>query len=172
MGSLNSDQALARNMPRTMVNDARNSLMDFNRMNLDASSQGMNQFYSAYRDTLTGTNRPGQDIPTGSLLDALAGGYSDSANRIGTVQKDVNTGFSDNKGIYNQSVAGVNDLFNRTIGNSGVFNNALQDQQMEYALKDAATARKKKEEEQRRSSILAKFGSPAAYSRAMNGYNY
>jgi hypothetical protein len=172
MGSLNSDQALARNMPRTMVNDARTSLMDFNRMNLDASSQGMNQFYSAYRDNMGDPNRPGQAIPTGSLLDALAGGYSDSANRIGTAQKDVNTGFSDNKGIYNQSVAGVNDLYNRSIGNTGVFNNALQNQQMDYALKDAAAARKKREQEQTRASILAKFGSPAAYARALNGYNY
>ena len=170
LNSLNADQALARNMPRTMVNDAYGALMDFNKLNLGESSRGMDQFYGFARDTMRDSNRPGQAIPTGSLLDALAGGYTDSANRIGTVQKDMNSGWSDNKNIYNSSVAGVNNLFDRSIGNTGVFRNQAQIQQDQWALQDAAVARRKQQEAQSRKDILEKFGSPGAYSRALNGY--
>jgi hypothetical protein len=147
VGSLNADQALARNMPRTMVSDAYGALMDFNRMNLGASSGGMNQFYDFARESQENNNRPGQAIPTGSLLEALAGGYSDSANRIGTVQKDMNSGWSDNKGMYNSSVAGVNDLFNRSIGNMGMFRSKPQVQQEQWSMEDAARERSKRERE-------------------------
>lgn len=114
--SLNADQALARDMPRTMVDDARAALMEFNAMNLNESGRGMDQFYGVYRDSLQNNNRPGQAIPTGSLLEALAGGYSDSANRIGAVRGDMNAGWGEAQGTYKASTAGVNDLFNRTIG--------------------------------------------------------
>lgn len=170
LNSLNADQALARNMPRTMVGDARDALMDFNKLNLGASSSGMNQFYDFARESQANNNRPGQAIPTGSLLDALAGGYSDSANRIGSVQKDMNSGWADNKNIYNSSVSGVNNLFNRTIGNTGAFNSAAQSQQDDWAMQDAALARSKQQADRQRKDILDRFGSPEAYSRALNGY--
>lgn len=170
VGSLNADQAIARNMPRTMVNDAYGALMDFNRMNLGASSQGMNQFYDFARESQAATNRPGQAIPTGSLLEALAGGYTDSADRIGGVQKDMKSGWGDAQGAYNSSKDGVNDLFNRTIGNMGVFRNQKQIAQDQWALEDASRIRRKQEEERQRRDIMTKFGSPGAYSRALNGY--
>jgi len=137
LNSLNSDQAIARNTPRSMVNDAYGALMNFNRMNLGASAQGMNQYYDHYN---TGYH-PGQPIPTGSLLDALAGGYSDSANRIGSVQKDMTSGWSDAKSAYNSSVAGVNDLFNRSIANTGAFSSPLDLQRQQWALQDAQNMR-------------------------------
>jgi hypothetical protein len=170
VGSLNADQAIARNMPRTMVGDARDALMDFNKLNLGASSSGMDQFYNFARESQANNYRPGQAIPTGSLLDALAGGYSDSADRIGTVQKDMNSGWSDNKNIYNSSVAGVNNLFNRTIGNTGAFGSAAQNQQANWAMQDAALARSKQQADRQTRDILAKFGSPEAYGRALHGY--
>ena len=154
LNSLNEDQALARNMPRTMVGDAYGALMDFNKLNLGASASGMNQFYDFARDTQANTNRPGQEIPTGSLLDALSGGYTSSANRIGSVQKDMNSGWSDNKNIYNSSTAGVNDLFDRSIGNMGVFRNPAQIQQEEFALQDAALRRRKQEQERSRADVV------------------
>jgi hypothetical protein len=173
LNSLNSDQEIARNTPRTMVNDAYGALMNFNRMNLDASAGGMNQYY-AHQSQNNGY-RPGQPIPTGSLLEALAGGYTDSASRIGTVQKDVNSGWSDNKNIYDKSVAGQNDLFDRSIGSTGVFSGSsdpLKRQQQEFAMQDAAALRAKQLEKQRRDDIIAKFGSVEAYSRALAGYDY
>jgi len=170
MGSLNADQALARNMPRTMVGDARDALMDFNKLNLGASSQGMDQFYNFARESQNATNRPGQPIPTGSLLEALAGGYTDSANRIGGVQSDMKSGWGDAQGAYNSSKDGVNDLFNRTIGNMGVFRNQTQIAQDQWALEDASRIRRKQEEDRQRRDIMSKFGSPGAYSRALNGY--
>ena len=115
MDSLNADQALARNMPRTMVNDAYGALMDFNTLNLGASSRGMDQFYD-FSSRNNNEYRPGQAIPTGSLLEALAGGYSDSANRISGVQRDMNSGWGDAKGTYTTAAADVNDLFNRSVG--------------------------------------------------------
>jgi hypothetical protein len=115
LDSLNADQDIARNTPRTMMGDAYGALMDFNRMNLGASQQGMNQFYdNAAR--FNDPSRPGQSIPTGSLLEALAGGYSDSAGRIGGVQKDMNSGFGDAKGVYKTASDDLNDLFNRSVG--------------------------------------------------------
>jgi hypothetical protein len=115
LDSLNAEQAIARNTPREMVSDAYRSMMDFNRMNLGASQQGMNQFYeNAAR--FNDPSRPGQSIPTGSLLEALAGGYSDSAGRIGGVQKDMNSGFGDAKGVYKTAADDLNDLFNRSVG--------------------------------------------------------
>jgi hypothetical protein len=115
LDSLNAEQAIARNTPRDMVSDAYRSMMDFNRMNLGASQQGMNQFYdNAAR--FNDPSRPGQSIPTGSLLEALAGGYSDSAGRIGGVQKDMNSGFVDAKGVYKTASDDLNDLFNRSVG--------------------------------------------------------
>ena len=116
LGSLNGDQAVARNMPRTMVNDAYGAMRDFNTLNLGASARGMDQFYDSYRESLPGPYRPGQTIPTGTLLGALAGGYSDSASRLGTLQGDMNSGWGDAKKSYNDSVGGVNDLFNRSAG--------------------------------------------------------
>lgn len=154
MRSLNADQAIARNMPRTMVGDARDALMDFNKLNLGESSRGMDQFYDNYRQTLAGTTRPGQEIPTGSILEALAGGYSDSANRIGGVQKDMRSGWGDAMGAYNSSVAGVNDLYNRSIGNLGVFSNQRQIQQDQFALEDAANARRKQEQARMRAEVI------------------
>jgi hypothetical protein len=38
----------------------------------------------------------------------------------------MNSGFKDSQKTYTASVAGVNDLFNRTIGNMGVFRNQRQ----------------------------------------------
>jgi hypothetical protein len=141
LGSLNADQEIARNTPRTMVNDAYGALMNFNRMNLGASAQGMNQYYDNARQTMQNGYRPGQPIPTGSLLDALAGGYTDSAGRIGSVQKDMNSGWSDAKGAYKSSTTGVNDLFNRTIGNTGIFMSPGQIQQTQWGLENAASRR-------------------------------
>ena len=168
MASLNADQALARAMPRTMVSDAQSALMDFNKLNLGASRDGMNQFYDFARSSPT--TRPGQEIPTTSLLDALAGGYTDSARRISGVRNDLNAGWADNKSVYDSSVAGVNDLYNRSIGNTGTFRNQSQIQRDQWALQDAALGRRKQQETQQRNDILAKFGSLGAYSRALNGY--
>ena len=153
MDSLNYDQDLARNMPRTMVGDAYGALMDFNQLNLGASRQGMDQFYDFARSSPANTIRPGQEIPTGSLLEALAGGYSDSARRIGGIRDDMNSGWADNKNIYDSSVSGVNDLFDRSIGNTGAFRNQAQIQQDQFALEDAAATRR----EQARTLSLAKI---------------
>ena len=166
LGSLNADQAIARNTPRTMVNDAYTSLMNFNQMNLGASANGMNQFYDNYQHPPT-PYKTGQAIPTGSLLDALAGGYSDSANRIGSVQGDMNSGWSDNKNIYNQSVAGVNDLYNKSIGNIGVFNNQSQIQQNDWNLQDAALRRQKQKQQEMANGVnTAVYGPGTGYTSA------
>lgn len=154
MGSLNADQALARNMPRTMVGDARDALMDFNKMNLGASSSGMDQFYNFARESQANTFRPGQEIPTGSLLDALAGGYTDSANRISGIRSDMTSGWRDARNTYNSSTAGVNDLFNRSIGNMGLFDNAMQRQQSQWDVQDAALNRKKQQESVARANAV------------------
>jgi hypothetical protein len=146
LNSLNADQEIARNTPRTMVGDAYNALMNFNQMNLGASAAGMDQFYDNNRQSMAGTYRPGQPIPTGSLLDALAGGYSDSASRIGTVQSDLNSGWGDAKQNYTASTAGVNDLFNRTAGT--FYRSRPQMQQEQWAMEDAAAARRKQQEAQ------------------------
>jgi hypothetical protein len=128
-----------------MMSDAYGALMDFNRMNLGASQQGMNQFYdNAAR--FNDPSRPGQSIPTGSLLEALAGGYSDSAGRIGGVQKDMNSGFGDAKGVYKTSMDDVNNLYNNSIGNMGIFRSPAQRQQDQFAMQDA--------DERRRAEVL------------------
>lgn len=167
MNALNADQALARNMPRTMVGDARDALMDFNTLNLGASSRGMDQFYNFSRESLANSNRPGQAIPTASLLDALAGGYSDSANRIGGVQKDMNSGWGDAKGAYRTSMDDVNALYNNSIGNAGVFRSQDQIQQAELAMQDAALARKKLEQERLKQEMID--SSYSALSRYRTG---
>jgi len=169
LNSLNADQAIARQTPRIMVNDAYGALMDFNKLNLGASAQGMDQFYdySAKNNT---SYRPGQAIPTDSLLGALAGGYSDSAGRIGGVQRDMNAGWGDAKGSYKTAMDDVNSLYNNSVGNLGVFRNQNQIQQDQFALQDAALARSKRQADNQRADILAKFGSPEAYARALNGY--
>jgi hypothetical protein len=153
MGSLNADQAVARNMPRTMVGDARDALMDFNTLNLGASSRGMDQFYDFASRNNT-EYRPGQAIPTGSLLEALAGGYSDSANRIGGVQRDMTSGWGDAKGAYTTATADVNNLYNNSIGNTGIFRSQAQMQQDQFAMQDAALARRKQEQERARYDMM------------------
>lgn len=165
VGSLNADQAIARNMPRTMVGDARDALMDFNKLNLGASSSGMDQFYNFARESQANTYRPGQAIPTGSLLDALAGGYSDSADRIGGVQRDMNSGWGDAKNTYNSSTAGVNDLFNRSIGNMGLFDSEGQRQRSQWAVQDAALSRKKQQEAEARANAVP-------FNSKIGGYTY
>jgi hypothetical protein len=141
MDSLNADQAIARDMPRTMTADAYAALRDFNVLNLDASTSGMNQFYDFSRDSMENSNRPGQAIPTGSILEALAGGYTDSANRIGGVQNDMRSGWGDAKSAYGSAAGGVRSLWDDSIGNTGIFNSRSQNQQEQYGLEDAAKAR-------------------------------
>jgi hypothetical protein len=155
LGSLNSDQAIARNTPRTMVDDAYGALMNFNQMNLGASAAGMDQFYENNRQAMAGNYRPGQPIPTGSLLDALAGGYSDSASRIGSVQGNLNSGWGDAKQTYTTSTGGVNDLFNRTIGNMGAFRNQAQIQRDQWAMEDEGRARREQQRGRAASESLA-----------------
>jgi len=156
MDSLNADQAIARNTPRTMVSDAYGALMDFNRLNLGASSRGMDQFYD-YSDRNNNEYRPGQAIPTGSLLEALAGGYSDSANRIGGLQSDMNSGWGDAKNTYTAATDDLNDLYNNSIGSTGIFRSPMQRQQDDFAMQDAAIARRKQEQEQ---AMYAMLNSP------------
>jgi hypothetical protein len=139
--SLNADQAIARDMPRTMTADAYAALRDFNVLNLDASTSGMNQFYDFSRDSMENSNRPGQAIPTGSILEALAGGYTDSANRIGGVQNDMRSGWGDAKSAYGSAAGGVRSLWDDSIGNTGIFNSKEQNQQEQYRLEDAAKKR-------------------------------
>jgi hypothetical protein len=127
----------------------------------------MDQFYNYASQH--NTSRPGQAIPTGSLLDALAGGYTDSADRIGGVQKDMNSGWSDAKSAYKTSMDDVNNLYNNSIGNMGAFRSQSQIQNDQYALQDAALARSKQQAAQQRADILAKFGTPGAYGAAISG---
>ncbi len=141
LNSLNTDQAIAREMPRTMTRDAYEALRDFNVLNLDASTSGMNQFYDFSRDSMENSNRPGQAIPTGSILEALAGGYTDSANRIGGVQNDMRSGWGDAKSAYGSAAGGARSLWDDSIGNTGIFNSREQNQQEQYRLEDAAKAR-------------------------------
>jgi hypothetical protein len=168
LNSLNADQAIARNTPREMVNSAYGALMDFNRMNLGASQQGMNQFYDNAQKS--NSYHPGQTIPTGSLLDALAGGYTDSAGRIGGVQRDMNSGWNDAKGTYKTAMDDVNKLYNNSIGNMGLFRSEGQIQNDQFAMQAAAQARSKREAAQRQQDITARFGSPANYAMALGGY--
>jgi hypothetical protein len=162
MDSLNRDQDLARNMPRMMVGDARDALMDFNTLNLGASAQGMDQYY-ANSALSNQPSRPGQEIPTGSLLSALAGGYSDSANRIGNVQKDMNSGWGDAKAAYQTATDDVNNLYGNSIGNIGVFRSQPQIQQEQFAMQEAARARKKQEQDMQAAMLgdtLRRFSGP------------
>jgi hypothetical protein len=171
MESLNADQALARNMPRTMVGDARDALMDFNKLNLGASSQGKDQFYD-YSSRNNNDYRPGQAIPTGSLLEALAGGYSDSADRISGLQRDMNSGWGDAKSTYTTASADLNDLFDDTIGNSGVFRSQMQRQQDDFAMQDAALARRKQQQEQATYDMLNSPYSGMSQYRTGNPNDY
>jgi hypothetical protein len=171
MDSLNADQAIARNTPRTMVSDAYGALMDFNRLNLGASSRGMDQFYD-YSDRNNNEYRPGQAIPTGSLLEALAGGYSDSADRISGLQRDMNSGWGDAKSTYTTASADLNDLFDDTIGNSGVFRSQMQRQQDDFAMQDAALARRKMEQERARQELIDSPYSGMSQYRTGNPNDY
>jgi len=144
VSALDADQAIARDMPRTMTNDAYEALRDFNVLNLDASTSGMNQFYDFSRESIN--NRPGQAIPTGSILEALAGGYTDSANRIGGVQTDMRSGWGDASAAYGSAAGGVRSLWDDSIGNTGIFNNRAQNQQEQYRLEDAAKARREQQQ--------------------------
>jgi hypothetical protein len=171
VGRLEADQAIARNTPRTMVNDAREALMDFNKLNLGASASGMDQFYDFSRESMRNNYRPGQAIPTGSLLDALAAGYSDSAARIGGVQGDLNSGWGDAMAQSGAATRDVNNMFDSTVGNMGMFASPLQRQQSEWAVADAARTRRASEASRQRQEIMDLFGSPDAYGAALAGYD-
>lgn len=141
LDSLNGDQAVARGYPERQISTSYDQLMNLNRMNLDASSHGMDQFYENYGPYQQNAGRPGQRIPTGSLLDALAGGYTDSANRITGVQSDMKSGWADNKGIYGSSTKDVKDLFGGTIGNLGLWDDPMTAQTKQWQLDDARKSR-------------------------------
>lgn len=143
VGSLNADQAQARLYPERQINTSFGHLMDMNKLNLDASSRGMDQFYQNYGPYQNMSGRPGQQIPTGSLLDALAGGYTDSAGRISGTQDDMRSGWGDAKGTYGSASNDVRDLFSRTIGNLDMWDDAATTQQKRWALEDAGEARAK-----------------------------
>ena len=139
MGSLNDNNAIARDMPRTMTNDAYAALRDLNVLNLDASTGGMNQFYDFSRESMENSNRPGQAIPTGSLLEALTGGYTDSANRIGGVQNDMRSGWGDAQSTYGSAVNGVRSLWDDSVGS--FFASPEQQRQQQVRLEDTEKAR-------------------------------
>jgi hypothetical protein len=144
LDSLNRDQDMARGYPERQISTSYDQLMNLNRMNLDASAQGMNQYYENYGPyDGTGTGRPGQRIPTGSLLEALAGGYTDSANRITGTQADMKAGWGDNKSLYGSSTKDVKDLFGSTIGNLGLWDDSMTAQQKQWRLDDARSQRQR-----------------------------
>lgn len=143
VGSLNADQALARAYPERQINTSYGHLMDMNRLNLDASSRGMDQFYRNYGPYQNMSGRPGQSIPTGSLLEALAGGYTDSAGRISTAQNDMRAGWNKANDQYTSATNDVNNLFANTFGNTGVFDDPLTAQRKQWQLEDAQTERRK-----------------------------
>lgn len=140
--ALNRDQDKARDVPTRQIDTAYQHLTGLNRMNLDASSRGMDQFYENYGPYQPNTGREGQRIPTGSLLDALAAGYTDSANRISGAQSDMRSGWADASKQYTASRDNVNDLFNRTIGKLDIWQTAEEAQQQQWRLEDAAEARR------------------------------
>lgn len=152
MGSLNYDQAIARNYPRQQINDSFGHLMSINRMNLDESSRGMDQFYENYGPYQGVQTREGQTIPTGSLLGALTGGYADSSGRITGVQDDMRSGFSGASDAYGAARQEVADLYRNSIGN--MFQSAEEKQQEQWRLEDAAKERRQRLTDQLYSNVI------------------
>lgn len=137
--SLNNDQRHARQVPRELMGDAFDAIRGTNDQNLRESALGMDQFYR-YADQ--NGPRSGQTIPTQSLLDALSGGYSDSANRISGVVGNMNSGWQDALATYKDSLNKNLNLYDISYGNAGFFNSPIQNQRMQWAMEDAAKQRR------------------------------
>jgi hypothetical protein len=166
LDALNADQAIARNYPRQQIDTSYGHLMNMNRMNLDETRRGMDQFYENYGPYQNNRPRDGQTIPTGTLLDALAGGYSDSARRIGGAQADMRSGWSDAGAAYGAGRSDVSGMWDRSMGNMGVFDSPAQTQQRQWAMEDEAKARR---QQQFTDQLLAQPMAPtiaALYRRA------
>jgi hypothetical protein len=158
LASLNMNQAAQGDYPRQQIGDSYRDIRDLNSMNLDASSRGMDQFYANY-GPYQNQSRMGQTIPTGSLLEALTGGYSDSANRITGAQSDMRSGWGDSINQYGNSLQGVNTMFNNTIGKSDAWMTPAEQQQMQFQMDDAQLARNR--------ALMSQYGGAYGYGRAM-----
>lgn len=141
MDSLNYDQSLARQYPREQIGESFGHLMSMNRMNLDESRRGMDQYYANYGPYQGSQYRPGQAIPTGSLLDALAGGYTDSASRIGGTQQAMQSGWRDNSAQYDTTRGAVGDLYSGSVGKLDMWKSPMDRLQDKWAMDEAARSR-------------------------------
>jgi hypothetical protein len=166
INSLNYDQSLARNYPREQIRESYGDLMNMNRMNLDESRRGMDQFYANYGPYQGSQYRPGQAIPTGSLLDALAGGYTDSASRIGSTQQAMQSGWKDNLEQYGKARGDVGSLYSGSVGKLDMWKSPLERLQDSWAMADANRERRSQDEMSQQAFFYNRNFNPAAGSGA------
>jgi hypothetical protein len=120
VNTLTGQHMSSREMPSQMLGQTLSGLYGLNAMNLDASNRGMQDYYAAPVPT---TNQP-TPIDVRGVLSGLTYGYADSANRLGGVQSQMGSGWNDNKSAYGDSSRAIDSIFDRTIAQDQMWNQA------------------------------------------------
>lgn len=149
LGAANYQHMTSRGMPSQMLGQTLEGLMSLNRMNADASSQGMDQYYANATPIRT---RPENEIAVNDVLSGLTYGYRDASDRLGGLGSQMGSGWSDTTGGFDQANKQVSGLFDRSLGDL-MLTPAEEARQMReaqllrrsYAYEDDAAARARRE---------------------------
>ena len=113
LGMANYQHMTSRGMPSQMLGQTLDGLTSLNRMNVDASSRGMDQYYDNVTPIRT---RPGNEIAVNDVLSGLTYGYRDSSDRLGGLQSQMGSGWGDATRGFNEANSQVAGLFDRSLG--------------------------------------------------------
>jgi hypothetical protein len=131
LGMANAQHMSSREMPSQMLGQTLSGLMAMNKYNVDASSQGMDQYYGNV--TTIDPRRPPREIAVRDILSGLTGGYSDSANRLTGLADQMGSGWGDVGGELNRSNSALAGLWNSTLGKNDIFQTPTEKLQAQRA---------------------------------------
>lgn len=161
---LDSQHYSSRGMPSAMLNQTLGGLMALGRPAYDNINSGMRDFYSNNRFN----ERPYQD-----MVGAISSGFDRTGRQIGGVQRGLTDGYrgtsgdiigayrdanSQLGGMYNTANANVNNLWDRSLGQSEEF---MSPAQMEIRARQAEIERRRTVDMQRAANDMG-FGTDAS----------
>jgi hypothetical protein len=151
---LDSQQYSSRGMPSQMLDQTLGGLLDLGKQGYGAASSGMNQYYGAMTD-------PRNRADFSGVLSGLNSGFHSSNANLRGLQGQMGAG-------YTSANNNINNLWDRSMGQTGFFQSPLQQAQQQRAA-DLYNRRSQATDQlsnARYDQLHGAYGTPAAVSQA------
>lgn len=109
LNRLDAQHYSSREMPGQMMHQGLGGLMMLGDQAYGNSNRGMDQFYGAQNDADSSRY-------LSALGQQLAGGYTDSSDRVGKNSSALTSGWNDNKSQYTSALSGLSDMYREMVG--------------------------------------------------------